>query len=329
LKRREFLRLIGGSAAAWPLTAHSQQPDRMRRIGVLVSLEEDDAEGQRWVKAFTQSLTELGWKSGTNVRFDFRWASDRKKMRICAKELVELRPDLILVTTTPATAEVLQETQSIPVVFTVVSDPVGSGFVQSLSRPGRNATGFINMESSLGGKWMGLLREIAPDVTRVVMMFNPETAPQAAYYRGPLEAAAASLDITVEAAPVRETAQIEMTIAALGQDRKAGLIVLPDIFSTSHRVPIISMTARHRVIAIYWAEIFARDGGLVSYGVDLTDLQRRAASYVDRILKGATPSDLPTQLPTKFEFVINLKTAKALDLTVPASMLARADELIE
>jgi putative ABC transport system substrate-binding protein len=263
------------------------------------------------------------------LRLEYRWASDRQKMQAAAKELVELRPDLILVTTTPATAEVLRETQTIPVVFTVVSDPVGSGFVQSLARPGGNATGFINMESSLGGKWIGLLKEIAPQVTRAMMMFNPDTAPQTAYYRGPLEAAAASLGIKVESSPVRETAQIETTISALGQDREAGLIVLPDIFSTSHREPIISLAARHRVAAVYWADIFVRDGGLVSYGVDLTDLQRRAAGYVDQILKGAKPSDLPTQLPTKFDFLVNLKAAKALDLTVPATILARADEVIE
>jgi len=243
--------------------------------------------------------------------------------------LVELRPDLILVTTTPATAEVLQETHTIPVVFTVVSDPVGSGFVQSLARPGRNATGFINMESSLGGKWVGLLKEIAPQVTRAVTMFNPETAPQATFYSGSLEAAAASLGIKVEPSPVRETARIETTIEALGQDRQAGLIVLPDIFSTSHREAIISLAARHRVVSVYFSHLFVRDGGLVSYGVDLTDLQRRAAGYVDRILKGAMPSELPTQLPTKFEFVVNLKTAKALDLTVPAAILAGADEVIE
>jgi ABC-type uncharacterized transport system substrate-binding protein len=328
MERRAFITLIGG-AAAWPFAARAQQADRIRRVGVLVSLAEGDSEGQGWAKAFLKALQGLGWKDGTNLRIDFRWASDRNKMRTAAKELVELQPDLILVTTTPATAEVLQETHSIPVVFTVVSDPVGSGFVQSLARPGRNATGFINYESSLGGKWIGLLREIAPHITRAMVMFNPETAPQTAFYRGPLEVAAASLGIKVESSPVRETAQIEATIEALGQDREAGLIVLPDIFNYSHRGPIISSTARHRVISVYSDGIFVRDGGLVSYGVDLTDLQRRAASYVDRILKGAMPSDLPTQLPTKFEFVVNLKTAKALDLTVPPAILARADEVIE
>ena len=328
MKRREFITLIGG-VVAWPLAAQAQPANRIRRIGILVSLVEGDPEGQEWVNAFRQSLKELGWKDGENLRFDYRWASDRNKMRACAKELVELHPDLILVTTTPATAEILQATDTIPVVFTVVSDPVGSGFVQSLARPGRNATGFINMESSLGGKWIGLLKEIAPHVTRATMIFNPETAPQTAYYRGPLEAAAASLGIKVEWAPVRETAQIETMIETLGRDREAGLVVLPDIFSTSHREPIISSAARRRVVSVYSSSIFVRDGGLVSYGVDLTDLQRRAANYADRILKGAMPSDLPAQLPTKFEFLVNLKTAKALDLTVPSTILTRADEVIE
>ena len=276
-----------------------------------------------------QVLQELGWKSGVNVQLDLRWASDRDHMQTAAKELVELQPDLIEVTTTLATGEVLKQTRTIPVVFTVVSDPVGSGFVQSLSRPGGNATGFINLESSLGGKWVGLLREIAPRVTRVAMLFNPTTAPQTAYYKGVVEAAAASLEITIEAAPVREAAEIETTIAALGQDPRASLIVLPDISSTTNRALITSLAARHRVVTVNWDAIFVREGGLASYGVDLDDLQRRAASYIDRILKGAKPADLPVQQPTKFELAVNPKTAKALGLTVPQSLLATADEVIE
>jgi len=327
MRRRGFITLLG-SAAAWPLAAYAQQSDRKRRIGILIGLSESDPVGQQWARTLIQTLQELGWKSGTNLQVDLRFASDRDHMGTAAKELVELQPDLIEVTTTPATAEVLKQTRTIPVVFTVVSDPVGSGFVQSLPRPGGNATGFINLESSLGGKWLGLLREIAPRVKRVAILFNPTTAPQTAYYKGALEAAAASLEIAVEAAPVRETAEIETTIAALGQDPQASLIVLPDISSTTNRVLITSLTARHRVVTVYWDGIFVREGGLMSYGVDLNDLQRRAAGYVDRILKGTTPADLAT-LPTKFELVVNLKTVKALGVAIPASVLATADEVIE
>jgi putative tryptophan/tyrosine transport system substrate-binding protein len=329
LRRREFVTLLGGAAAAWPLTVSAQKLDRIPRIGMLMGLAENDPEGQRWVQTFIQALQELGWRSGTNVRIDLRWATDLDHMRTFAKELIELQPDLIQVATTLATAEVLRQTRTIPVVFTVVSDPVGSGFVQNLPRPGGNATGFINIESSLGGKWLNLLREIAPGVTRVAMLFNPGTAPQTAYYRGPLESAAASLGIAATATPIREPAEIETTIAALGQDPQSGLIVLPDFFVASHRDLITSLAARHRVAAVYPFRFFVRAGGLVSYGVDLPDLQRRAASYVDRILKGATPADLPVQLPTKFELAINLKTAKALGLTVPPTLLALADEVIE
>jgi putative ABC transport system substrate-binding protein len=296
---------------------------------MLMGLAESDPEGQRWAQTFIQALQELGWRNGTNVRIDLRWATDLDNMRTFAKELVELQPDLIQVTTTPATAEVLRQTRTIPVVFSVVSDPVGSGFVRNLPRPGGNATGFINIESSLGGKWVELLKEIAPRVTRVAMLFNPTTAPQTAYYRGPLEAASSSLGIAATTAPIRETAEIETTIAALGQDPQAGLIALPDLFVASHRDLIISLAARHRVAAVYPFRFFVRAGGLISYGVDLPDLQRRAASYVDRILKGATPADLPIQLPTKFELAVNQKTAKALSLAVPPTLLATADEVIE
>jgi putative ABC transport system substrate-binding protein len=329
MQRRKFITFLGGASAAWPLAARAQQGDRIRRIGMLMGLAESDPEGQRWAQTFIQALQELGWRSGTNVRIDLRWATDLDHMRTFAKELVELQPDLIQVTTTPATAEVLRQTRTIPVVFSVVSDPVGWGFVQNLPRPGGNATGFINIESSLSGKWVELLKEIAPRVTRVAMLFNPATAPQTAYYRGPLEAAAASLGIAAMTAPIRETAEVETAITALGQDPHAGLIALPDIFVTAHRDLIISLAARHHVAAIYPLRLFVRAGGLVSYGVDLPDLQRRAAGYVDRILKGATPADLPVQLPTKFELAVNLKTAKGLGLTVPPTLLATADELVE
>jgi putative ABC transport system substrate-binding protein len=327
--RRQFISALGGATVAWPLAARAQQSDRIRRIGILIGLSESDPVGRQWAQTLIKALQELGWKSGANLQLDLRFASDRDHMRTAAKELVELLPDLIAVTTTPATAEVLKQTRTIPVVFTVVSDPVGSGFVQSLPRPGGNATGFINLESSLGGKWLALLREIATRVKRVAILFNPTTAPQTAYYKRGLEAAAASLEITVEEAPVRETAEIETAIAALGQDPLASLIVLPDISSTTNRVLITSLAGRHRVVTVYWDGIFVREGGLVSYGVDLNDLQRRAASYVDRILKGAMPADLATQLPTKFELGVNLKAAKALGVTIPTSVLVAADEVIE
>jgi putative ABC transport system substrate-binding protein len=250
MKRRDFLGVLGG-AAAWPLAAYAQQPERMRRIGMLMGLPESDPEGQRWVQTFIQALQELGWRSGTNVRIDLHWASDLDHMRVSAKELIELQPDLIQVTTTPATAEVLRQTRTIPVVFSIVSDPLGSGFVQSLPRPGGNATGFINLESSLGGKWLEIIKEIAPRITRVVMLFNPTTAPQTAYYKDPLEAAAMSFGIKAEWVPIRQTAEIETTIAALGQDQQAGLIVPPDLFTVSHRDLISSLAARHRVITVY------------------------------------------------------------------------------
>jgi putative tryptophan/tyrosine transport system substrate-binding protein len=265
------------------------------------------------------------------VQIDIRWATDPDRMPRLAKELVELRPDLIQVITTPATAAVLRETHSIPVVFSIVSKPLGSGFVESFARPGGNATGFVNYEDSVAGKWLGLLKELAPQTSRVSIPFNPKTAPQSGYYLKLLEAAAPSLALTLKAVQVSNAGEIEAEIAHLAQQSNVGLVILPDVFTSAQpqREMIIALTAHHRIPAVYPVAFFARAGGLVSYGVDLSDLQRRAAGYVDRILKGAKPQELPVQLPTKFELVINLKAAKALGLNVPPSLLATADEVIE
>jgi putative tryptophan/tyrosine transport system substrate-binding protein len=311
MRRREFITLLGGAVAVWPLTARAQRTERMRRIGVLVGSAESDPESVPRVTAFERGLTELGWVSGRNVLIDYRWAAgEYAHMQGLAKELVELQPDVLLASSTPVVAALARETGTIPIVFVVVSDPIGSGFIESLARPGGNMTGFINIESSLGGKWLELLKETAPRISRVAVMFNPDTAPHAEYYVRPFEGAAASLAVKPSTAP-------------------SGLIVLPDTFTTVHRRAIISAAASSNVPAIYPFRYMAGDGGLISYGVDLVDLYRRAAPYVDRILKGGKPADLPVQQPTKFEFAINLKTAKALGLDVPSALLARADEVIE
>ncbi len=329
MRRREFIGLLGG-AAAWPVAARAQRSDRVRRIGMLNTLAEGDPQGQQQVQILLQSLQELGWKRGTNLEVDLRWgASTNERIQMIAKELVAAQPDVIQVTTTPGTAAVLRETRTIPVVFSIVSDPVGAGFVASLPHPGGNATGFINIESSMAGKWLELLKEVAPHVSRVTLLFDPTTGPQANYYQEPIEAAARSLAIALKSAPVGDVAAIETEIAATVQERDTGLVVFPDIFTFTHRDLIVSLANRRNLPAVYPFTVFASAGGLVSYGVDLLDLQRRAAGYVDRILKGTKPEDLPVQLPTKFELAVNLKTAKALGLTIPESLLARADEVIE
>jgi len=327
--RREFITLLGG-AAAWPTGVRAQGTERMRRIGVLVGSAESDPESMPRVTTFERGLTELGWVSGRNVLIDYRWAAgEPANMQALAKELVELQPDVLLASSTPVVAALGRETGTIPIVFVVVSDPVGSGFIKSLSRPGGNMTGFINIESSLGGKWLELLKELAPRISRVAVMFNPETAPHAEYYVRPFEVAASSLAVKPSTVPVRSVTDIEQAIFDLGRAPASGLIVLPDTFTTVHRRVIISAAANSNVPAIYPFRYMAGDGGLISYGVDLIDLYRRAAPYVDRILKGGKPADLPVQQPTKFEFAINLKTAKSLGLDVPPTLLARADEVIE
>jgi putative ABC transport system substrate-binding protein len=328
MKRRRFIRLLGG-AAAWPLAARAQQGDRVRRIGVLQADDENDPEGKRRYSAFTQALADLGWADGRNVRMDLRWGGgDINRIRALAQELAGLQPDIILTHGTPATAAVQRETRTIPIVFANLADPVASSIVARLNQSGGNITGFALFPPTLPGKWLELLSEIAPGLKRAAIMFNPDTAPVSAFMPS-LETAAQSLKVVLTTAPVHSDAETETAIVALGHEPGGGLVVMPDIFTVAHRAPIILAAARHNVPAVYDLSAYARDGGLLSYGPDLVDNWRRAASYVDRILRGEKPGDLPVQFPTKFEMVINLKTAKTLGLTVPPSLLARADEVIE
>jgi putative ABC transport system substrate-binding protein len=328
MRRREFITLVGSAAAAWPLAARAQG-ERIQRIGVLMPGDETDPVRKAYVTAFTQTLADLGWTDGRNVRMDVRWSGDdTNRIRALAQELVGLRPDIIVTTATPPTVALQRETRTIPIVFTSVTDPVASGIVARLDRPSGNITGFVNWESSMGGKWLELLLEITPGLKRAAFMFNPDTAPITAYMPS-LDTAARSLKVEPIIARVHSDAEIETTFIALGQKPGSGLIVMPDLFTNGHRAPIISAAARNNVPAVYWASAFAREGGLLSYGPDPLDNFHRAASYVDRILRGAKPAELPVQLPTKFEMAVNLKTAKALGLTVPSGVLASADEVIE
>ena len=330
MRRREFVILLGGgAAAAWPLAARAQQSNRLRVVGVLLAMAPDDPEAQLRIKAFEAGLRELGWTEGRNLRLEYRWAGgDAALLRKQATELVGLAPDLILATSTPVLAALRQE-KTLPIVFVQVTDPIGGGFVPNLARPGGSLTGFTSFEFTIGSKWLEALKHVAPAVTRVALIFNPDTAPFAHLFWQPVEAAAPSFDIEPMQAPVRDVGEIERTIAAFARNANGGLMVLPDVSTTNHRDLIIALAARHRLPAVYPYRFFAASGGLMSYGTDLADVHRRAASYVDRILRGAFPGDLPVQAPAKFEFVINLKTANALGLTVPPRWLARADEVIE
>jgi putative tryptophan/tyrosine transport system substrate-binding protein len=303
----------------------------MRRIGVLMPFAESDPDAMAQLSGFTQGLAQLGWIDGRNVRMDRRWAvGSIDRTRMFAKELVDLQPDVILAHSTPATAALQRETRTIPIVFAVVSDPVGVGFAASLSRPGGNLTGFIHMEASMGGKWLELLTEIAPGVKRATVMFNPNTAPYArSYYLPSFEAAARSFKVAPIVAPVHSEAEIETVITSLGREPGGGLVVLPDTFSQVHRTAIILLAARNNVPVAYCDNSFAVDGGLFSYGPDQIDIFRRAAAYVDRILKGEKPADLPVIQPTRFELVINLKTVRAFGIDIPAKLLALSDEVIE
>jgi putative ABC transport system substrate-binding protein len=330
MRRREFITLLGG-AVAWPFAARAQQIDRVRRIGVLMGWAESDPEAQSALATFLKRLRQLGCADGRNVRIDKRWAAgDVERMRVFAKELVELQPDVILANTTPVTAALHQETRTIPIVFVIVSDPVGAGFIKNLPHPGGNITGFINVETSMAGKWLELLKEIAPAIRRAAIMFNPDTAPGGgSYFLGPFEAAARSFAVEPITAPVRSDAEIERLITGLGREPGAGLVVMTDGFMMVHRGSIISRAASSNVPAIYAEAGSSKDGGLLSYGASSLDVFNRAAPYVDGILRGAKPADMPVQTPTKFELVINLKTAKALGLTVPTTLLVAADEVIE
>ena len=330
MQRREFITLLGSTVAGWPLVSRAQQSDRVRRIGALMSYAESDPEGQARLAAFRESLRSLGWIEGRNINIETRWAKGSpESIQRFAKELIALKLDVILSATTPTTASLRQQTLIIPIVFANVSDPVGSGFVASLSRPGGNTTGFINLEASMAGKWLELLKEIAPQASGAAFVFNPTTAPYAKYYLNPFKTAGQSLGVEAIATPVSSSSGLESVIAGQAKDLTGGLIVMPDSFTTAHSSEIISLAARYRVPAIYPYRFFAKLGGLVSYGNDQLDNFRRAAAYVDHILKGARPSELPVQVPVKFELVINLKTAKALGLAVPPSLLARADDVIE
>jgi putative ABC transport system substrate-binding protein len=328
MNRPHFITLLGG-AAAWPLAARAQQRERTRRVGVLMPFDENDPEQKRRLSAFIQALAGLGWADGRNARMDLRWhGDDANRITALAQELVGLQPDIILAGSTPATAAVQRETQTIPIVFANVSDPVATSIVVRLDRPTGNITGFATSEASMGGKWLELLSEIAPGLKRAAIMFNPDTSPASAYMSS-LETAARSLKIAPIIAPVHNDVEIETAIIALGREPGGGLVFMPDVFTTTHRTPIILAAARNNVPAVYALSDFVRDGGLLYYGVDRVDIWRRAATYVDRILRGEKPADLPVQFPTKFEMVVNLKTAEALGLTVPPSILLRADEVIE
>jgi putative tryptophan/tyrosine transport system substrate-binding protein len=329
MRRREFITLLGVTAATWPVAGRAQQPDRVRRIGVLMSLAADDKEGQARLTAFLRGLQELGWIDGRNMRVDTRWgAGDNERARKYIAELVALTPDVILASGGSLVAPLLQATRTVPIVFTQTPDPVGAGFVESLARPGGNATGFTNVDYGMGGKWLELLKQIAPSVTRVAVIRDPET-PQGIGQFSAVNSLAPSLRLDVIPANARETGEIERIIPAVAQTPNSGLIVTGSNFAVVHRELIIKLANQYKLPAIYPLSLFAADGGLICYGAEAIEPHTRAASYVDRILKGEKPGDLPVQAPTKYELVINLKTAKALGLSVPASLLAQANEVIE
>jgi putative ABC transport system substrate-binding protein len=331
-RRRQFITLLGGAAAVWPLAARAQQADRVRRLAVMMGGRnaDTDPEGRAWFSVFRQGLQDLGWIEGHNFRADYRWpAGDLYRMRVIAKEFIDLQPDVLVAGNTPAVLSLLRETRTIPIVFTLLSDPVGTGVVASLARPGGNATGFTAFEYSLAGKWLEMLKDIAPAVTRVALLFNPETSPYAKHYLSFIETAAPTFKVVVTSASIRSVSEMEAAVTAHAREPGGGLVVLPDSFTFTNRGPLISAAAHHRVPAIYALRGQAVDGGLVSYGPDTVDLWRRSAAYVDRILRGANPAELPVQQPTKYELLINLRAAKALGLTVPPTLLARADEVIE
>ena len=328
MKRRDFITLLGG-AVAWPLVARAQQPERMRRIGVLHLQAADDPEQQARIAAFRQGLQQFGWIDGRNLRIDFRWsAGSAADARKYASELVALSPDVILTSGAGAVAPLLQATRSVPIVFVLVADPVGAGIVDSLARPGGTVTGFTSFEYSFGGKWLELLKEIAPSVTRAAVIRDPTDSAGIGVF-GAVQTAASSVGVELSPVNVRDASEMERAIVAFARGSNGGLILTPGGLAFIHRDLIVTLAARHKLPAVYFSRPFVVAGGLASYGPDNLDQYRRAAGYVDRILKGEKPADLPVQTPTKYEMVINLKTAKALGLTVPPSLIARADEVIE
>ena len=328
MKRREFITLVGGAAAAWPLAAQAQQGERMRRIGVLVGLAENDPEMKERLAGFRQGLEKLGWSEGGNVRIDYRFAPAGTQAHLLAKELVALRPDVILAQSTPATAALKPETSTIPIVFAGVADPIGSGFVSSLSRPSGNLTGLLQYEEGITGKWLAMLKEIAPNLTRAALLANPKTA-AFDYFLRSAKTLAPSLAIEVVPMPIENANDIERSIEGFAREANGGLVLPPDTTTVVHRELIIRLAARHRLPAVYAIRVFVVAGGLMFYGTDFVELYRQAASYVDRILRGAKTVELPGQMPTRFETVVNLKTAKALGLTVPPGLLVAADQVIE
>jgi putative tryptophan/tyrosine transport system substrate-binding protein len=329
MRRRDFIKVIVGSAAAWPLTVRAQQPERVRRIGMLGSLAEDDPEMQPRLATFRQELEKLGWSEGRNVSIEYRVApGGAGQEQVRAKELVALQPDVIVTNNTPGTAALQRESREIPIVFVNVSDPIGSGFAASLARPGGNLTGWMLFEASVAGKWLAMLKEIAPNLARTAFLANPKTTPYDYFLRA-ASAVAPSLAITLVPIPVETAVDIERSIGSFARVPDGGLVVLPDTTTLLHRDLIVALAAQHRLPAVYAFRSIVAAGGLMSYSVDFVDLLRKAASYVDRILRGTKPSDLPVQAPTKYETIVNLKTAKALALAVPPSLLVRADEVIE
>jgi len=329
MRRREFISLIGGAAVAWPFVVRAQPPDGIRRIGVLMGIGDADPEANPRVEALQGGLKDLGWTEGHNIHLEYRWtAGDLDRTARFAKEIVDLKPDVIVVHSTPAVEALRQLTSNTPMVFVLIADPIGSGFVASLAHPGGNLTGFMNVDAPMAGKWVEIIKEVAPKVRRIALVYNPRTSPYQSYLKSFGETAQVS-GVQAIPTPVLDAADIKRSITALGKRPDAGLFVVPDVFVQVHRKLIISLAEQYRLPAIYPYRFFPESGGLMSYGIDTVVVFRQAASYVDRILKGTAPTDLPVQAPTTIRLVINLKAAKAIGLTFPASFLARADQVIE
>lgn len=330
MKRRDFITLIGSAAASWPLAARAQKVEGVRRIGVLMQYAESDHEGQIRARALSEGLQKLGWQVGHNLQIDYRWAGgDRDRFRLHAEEFVKLKSEIVVAVSTPAVKALQRELVTVPIVFTQVSDPLGQNIVKSLAQPGGAITGFTNYDQAMGGKWLELLKAVAPAVTRAVVVFNPQTAPYTDLYMRSIEAAARSSAVDIATFKVHNDAEIEDAVTSVGRQPGGGLIVMTDAFTSVHRKTIINLAARLSVPAMYPYRYYVSDGGLISYGIDQVDQIRGAAIYVDRILKGERPGNLPVQSPTRFHLVINVKTAKALGLKIPESFLLRADEAIE
>jgi putative ABC transport system substrate-binding protein len=328
VRRREFIKLLGGTAAGWPLAARAQQPTRMRRIGALMNISENDPQSTIWTSAFEHGLEEWGWTLGGNLQIEYRWANDENLYRKFARELVALTPDIILAVSGSSASALQEVTRTIPIVFVGTSDPVNRRLIASMEQPGGNITGFIEFEPQIGGKWLELLKQIAPSVTRVAVVRDPVRLSWIRLVTA-IEMAAPSFSVEVSPVDARSGVEMERTITAFANSSNGGLIVTPSAAAAIFRERIIALAAQHKLPAIYFSRFFVTDGGLISYGPDMIDQYRRAAGYVDRILKGEKPADMPVQTPTKFELLINLRTAKALDLTIPAGVLAIADDVIK